>query len=91
MAKLTENSRKVFDYVKSIGDTDVTANDIADALGFTARQVNGIITSAFQKKGLMERIPAEVELADNTHKAVKLIKLTDAGKNFDPDASNEDE
>lgn len=90
MAKMTENSRKVFDYVKSIGDTDVTANDIADALGLTSRQVNGIVTSAFQKKGLMERIPAEVELADNTHKAVKLIKLTEAGREFDPDQNDEE-
>lgn len=91
MAKLTENSRKVFDYVKSISDTDVTANDIADALGLTPRQVNGIVTSAFQKKGLMERIPAEMENADGTHKSIKLIKLTEAGREFDPDASDEDE
>ena len=34
----------------------------------------------------MERIPAEVELEDGTHKAIKLVSLTDAGRNFDPDA-----
>lgn len=86
MAKLSENSRKVFDYMISIGDTDVTANDIATALGLAPRSVNGIITQAFQKKGLMERVPAEVENPDGTHKAVKLIKLTAEGKSFDPDA-----
>lgn len=85
MAKLSENSRKVFDYVKSIGDTDVTANDIAAALGLSPRSVNGIITQAFQKKGLMERIPAEVENSDGTHTAVKLIKLTAEGEAFNPD------
>ena len=90
MAKMTENSRKVFDYVKSIGDKDVTANDIADALGLTSRQVNGIVTSAFQKKGLMKRVPAEIELPDGTHKPVNLIKLTEAGCEFDPDATVEE-
>ena len=87
MAKLSENSRKVFDYMISIGDdTDVTANDIATALGLSPRSVNGIITQAFQKKGLMERIPAEVENEDGTHRGVKLIKLTEAGRSLDPDA-----
>lgn len=86
MAKLNENSRKVFDYVKGVNGADITAQDIADATGLGVRQVNGIVTSAFQKKGIMERIPAEVELSDGTHKAVKFIKLTAAGEAFDPDA-----
>ena len=59
---LKENSRKVFDYVKSLGGANVTAADIAEATGLEVRSVNGIVTSAFQKKGLMERIPAEIEL-----------------------------
>ena len=33
----------------------------------------------------MERVPAEIELEDGTHKAVKFIRLTDAGRAFDPD------
>ena len=87
---LKENSRKVFDYVKSLGGANVTAADIAEATGLEVRSVNGIVTSAFQKKGLMERIPAEIEVTkeDGTvaHQPVKFIKLTDAGKAFDPDA-----
>lgn len=87
MAKMSENSRKVFDYMMSIGDTaEVTANDIAEALGLSPKSVNGIITQAFQKKGLMERIPAEMENPDGTHRGIKLIKLTEAGKQLDPDA-----
>ena len=54
-----------------------------------ATVVNGIVTSAFQKKSLMERVPAEIELEDGTHKAVKFIRLTDAGRAFDPDAEVE--
>ena len=34
----------------------------------------------------MERVPAEIENADGTHDKVKLIKLTEEGKAFDPDA-----
>lgn len=90
MAKMSENSRKVFDYMVSIGDKHVTANDIAEALALSPRSVNGIITQAFQKKGLMERIPAEIENPDGSHKAVKFIKLTEEGKAFDPDLSEEE-
>ena len=83
---LKENSRKVFDYVKSINGENVTAADIAAATGLEVKSVNGIVTSAFQRKGLMERIPAEIELEDGTHKTVKFIKLTAEGEAFDPDA-----
>lgn len=86
MAVLKENSRKVFDYVKSVNGENITAADIATATGLEVKQVNGIVTSAFQRKGLMERIPAEIELEDGTHKPVKFIKLTEAGAAFDPDA-----
>ena len=34
----------------------------------------------------MVRVPAEIELEDGTHKAVKFIQFTDAGRAFDPDA-----
>lgn len=83
---LKENSRKVYDYVKAHDGENMTAADIATATGLEVRSVNGIITSAFQKKGLMERIPAEVEKDDGTHKSIKLVSLTDAGREFDPDA-----
>lgn len=86
MAVLRENSRKVFDYVKSVNGENITAVDVATATGLEVKQVNGIVTSAFQRKGLMERIPAEIELEDGTHKPVKFIKLTEAGAAFDPDA-----
>ena len=83
---LKENSKIVFNYVKENDGSDFTAQDIADATGLGVKSVNGIVTSAFQKKGLMVRVEAEVELEDGTHKKVKFIKLTDAGKAFDPDA-----
>lgn len=81
---LKPNSLTVFNYVKEHDGEDFTAADIAAATGLEKKSVDGIVTSAFQKKGLMVRIPAEVELEDGTHKPVKLIRLTDEGRAFDP-------
>lgn len=86
---LSENSKVVYDYVKSIDGANVTAADIAEATGLGVKQVNGIVTSAFQRKELMERIPAEIALEDGTHKTVKFIKLTEKGMAFDPNAVEE--
>lgn len=82
---LKPNSLTVFNYVKEHDGEDFTAADIAAATGLEKKSVDGIVTSAFQKKGLMVRIPAEVELEDGTHKPVKLIRLTDEGRSFNPD------
>ena len=83
MAKFSENSITVYDYVKDHDNEDLTAQDIADGTGLSVKSVNGIVTSAFQRRGLMERIPAEIELEDGTHKPVKIIKLTAEGKKID--------
>ena len=88
---LKPNSKLVYDYVKANGEKGITATDIAEGTGLPVRSVNGIVTSAFQRKGLMERVPAEVELEDGSHKAVKLIKLTAEGEAFDPEAGEDAE
>lgn len=89
MAQLKPNSKLVFDYVKAHDGENFVAADIAEATGLEVKQVNGIVTSAFQRKGLMERVPAEIELEDGSHKAVKFIRLTDEGRAFDPNATEE--
>ena len=87
---MKENSKKVLNYLKEInGQKDVTSADVAEAVGLAKRQVDGSFTSAIQRKGLGVRVPAEVELEDGTHKAVKFLTLTDDGMNFDPDAEVE--
>lgn len=92
---MTENSKLVYKFVKQHDGEDLTAADIAEATGLTIRSINGIVTSAFQRHKdadknevpLMIRVPAEIE-DPNTglHKPVKFIQLTDAGREFDPDA-----
>ena len=86
---MKENSKKVLNYLKEINGEKVTAADVAEALGLEKRSVDGIFTSAIQRKGLGVRTPAEIELDDGTHKAVKFLSLTAEGMNFDPDADAE--
>ena len=85
---MKENSKKVLNYLKEINGAQVTAADLAEALGLEKRQVDGIFTSAIQRKGLGVRTPAEIELEDGTHTAVKFLSLTADGMSFDPDATD---
>ena len=86
---MKENSKKVLNYLKEVNGQQVTAADVAEALGLEKRSVDGIFTSALVRKGLGVRTPAEIELDDGTHKAVKFLSLTAEGMNFDPDADAE--
>lgn len=85
MAAMKEGTRAIWDYIVAHDGEDITAQNIADALGVNVKSVNGSVTS-FQKKGLTIREAAEVELADGTHKTVKYIRLTEEGQAFNPDA-----
>lgn len=86
---MKENSKKVLEYLKTVNGQDVTSADVAAALGLEKRSVDGIFTSAIQRKGLGVRTPAEIELEDGTHKAIKLLSLTAEGMAFDCDADAE--
>ena len=86
---MKENSKKVLNYLKEIAGENVTAADVAVALGLEKRSVDGIFTSAIQRKGLGVRTPAEIEMEDGSHKPVKFLSLTPAGMSFDPDATEE--
>lgn len=85
---MKENTKKVFEYLKGIGNDNVTAADVADVLGLEKKSVDGIFTSAIQKKGYGVRVPTEVELDDGTHKTVKFLKLTDDGMALDLDQAD---
>lgn len=80
---LKENSLKVFNYIKDNNGKDITSADIAVAVGLEKKSVDGCVTG-LQKKKLVERVSAEMELADGTHKPIKLIRMTEAGFAFDP-------
>ena len=86
---MKENSKKVLNYLKEINGQKVTAADVAAELGLEKRSVDGIFTSAIQRKGLGVRTEAEIEKEDGTHAKVKFLSLTPEGMNFDPDADSE--
>ena len=81
---VSEKTASVLEYLKGINGANVTSADIAEALGMEKKSVDGIVTSGLQRKGLAERVPAEIALEDGTHKQVKFIKLTADGMNFVP-------
>jgi hypothetical protein len=84
--KMTENSRKVFDYLKAAGaGVAFTTKEVQTALGFEkAGSVTGSVTGLV-KKGYAERFTETVEI-DGKAQEVKKFALTEAGANFDPDA-----
>lgn len=81
---ISENSIRILNYLKEHNGEDLTAADVAEALGLEKRTVDGAFTSALQKKGHGIRVEAEIELENGMHKAVKLLKLTDTGVTYDP-------
>ena len=84
---VSEKALTVLNYLKGMGDTNLVAADIANALEMDTKSVNGVLTAGLQRKGLTERVPAQIEVQDaegNTKfKDVKFIKLTEAGKAYD--------
>ena len=94
---MVENSKKILSVLKgsySEGKEWLTA-ELAAAANVSAPTVTGSVTGMC-KKGLAERIEGTTEvktIKDGvevvTEKAVKFIKLTEAGYNFDPDAEVE--
>ena len=80
------NTIAVLNYLKSINGTDVTAAAVDKALGLEKKSVDGMFTYALQRKNLGVRVPAEIELEDGTHQAVKFLRLTAEGMAYDPSA-----
>lgn len=88
--KIKATSYAVLQYIKEHDGEDFTADDIANELAMTTKKVNGIITMCFQNTGLTMREEHEIELGDGTHKKVKFIRLTDAGRAYAPEEIIED-
>lgn len=86
-AKMTENSRKVFEFLKDAGPgVKFTTKQVQTALNFEkAGSVTGSVTGLV-KKGYAERF---TEVGEDG-KEIKYFALTEAGMAFDPDAVDED-
>ena len=83
------NTKAVIEYLQGQNGADLTAADVAETLGLDKKQVDGIFTSAIQRKGFGFREEAEIELEDGNHKKVKFLKLTADGMALDCNADAE--
>lgn len=79
---MSVNTLNVIEYLKAHNGENLTAQDVADALDVDVKVVNGAFTSGIQKKGLGQRIEAEIELDDGSHRKVKFLTLTADGLAF---------
>lgn len=82
------NTKAVIEFLQGQNGADLTSADVAEALGLEKRQVDGIFTSAIQRKQLGFREEAEVENKDGTHKKVKFLKLNTEGMALDCNATD---
>lgn len=85
---MTDNSRKVFDFLKE-NDKEFTAQEISAALGVSVNAVTGSV-NALVKKGRAVRREETSTAADGKSKILKYISLTAEGKAFDPDAETDE-
>lgn len=90
MAKMSENSIKILNYLKEQGvGVESTTKSTMEALGLEKPgQVTGVINSLV-KKELVERHKETREDAEGKTKEISVFSLTEAGADFDPDADAE--
>ena len=82
---MTDNSRKVFEFLKENHGVKVTAQEIAKELDVTINAVTGSV-NGLVNKDLAVRTEEAVTGEDGKVSTVKYIALTDAGMAYDPDA-----
>jgi DNA-binding MarR family transcriptional regulator len=86
---MTDNSKKVFGYLKEHYGEKLTHQHIVAALGVSSPAVSGSV-NGLVKKGLAVRTEeTEMSGEDGKEVIVKYISLTEEGYAFDPDAEAE--
>lgn len=88
MANLSDNAKTIMVGLQGLNGEDITVHDLSDKIGLPVNSITGTFNS-FVKKGLGERVVAEVEAEDGTHKQVKFLRLTQAGTALDVNAVEE--
>ena len=88
---MTENSRKVLEFLQGNAEnSDLTAKDVAEALGITVPAVTGSV-NGLVKKGYAFREEAVVGTTEKGKDiVVKYIRLTEDGLSFDPDVASDE-
>lgn len=81
------STAEIFKYIQAHNDEDLTAEQIADALGYDTRKVNGTISMVICKQRFGEREEVLVKDEEGVTKTIKIIKLNEDGMAFDVDAN----
>lgn len=87
---MTENSRRVFNFLKENYGKNFTAQEIAAALDVSVNAVTGSVNGLCRDTkhpAYAMRTETQVEGADGKVATVKYISLTEEGLAFDPDAA----
>lgn len=79
---IKQDSKKVFEALYIHNGELLTTEDVAKLTNLEKSTVNGIFTSAIQRKNFGTRTLAKIKLNDGTYKTVKFLSLTPAGKKF---------
>ena len=79
---IKQDSRKVFEALYTHDGELLTIEDVAKITNLKKSTVDGIFTSAIQRKNFGTRTLTEIKSNDGTYKAVKFLSLTPAGKRF---------
>lgn len=87
---MTDNSRKVFEFLKEHYGDNLTCQNIAAELGITVPAVTGSV-NGLVKKGYAVRNEEVMTDEDGKETKVKYISLTEDGMIFDPDAENKED
>lgn len=82
---ITEKALTMLNYLKENAGVQLLNTDIAAGLGITPQSVTGSV-NGLVKRELAERVPASIEVNGEV-KAVKFIKITDAGMAYDHEAA----
>lgn len=84
---MTDNARKVFDYLKTNYGKDITAQEMVKELGISINAVTGSVNGLCNdKKHPAYAVRKEIQVAseDGKPSTIKYISLTDEGLAFNP-------
>lgn len=82
MAKMfSENAQRIIRFLQDNPNVDLTAKELAGAIGITSRCANGCITS-LARRGFAQRVSIRGEGGAES----KVVRLTDTGRQVNPDA-----
>lgn len=83
---MTENARKVFDFLKKNYGKEFTKHDLVDKLDLPMSAVSGTINGLVRRKQAVERVELlPARFIGERAVELRYVQLTEAGLEYDPD------